>query len=149
MAPITTTSTSTSSATPTAADAESHFSGATILARIFAFDRITASVSAAVLTLGAIPVARLLDWPTWIVLAVGLGLIPYGWMLHTIVRDRNYNSGTARLSAAGDALWVAASVATIVLASDATSTIGAWIVAVQAMMVADSGIIKVIGWRRS
>ncbi len=123
--------------------------GSTILARIFALDRLTVSVSAAALTLGAIPIARLLDWPTWIVLAVGLGFIPYGWMLHTIVRNEAYASATARLTAVGDALWVVASAAVIVLAADATSTIGAWIIAAQALMVSDIGVTKVVGWRRS
>lgn len=123
--------------------------GATILAHVFALDRITVSTSAAVLTVGAIPVARLLDWPTWIVLAIGLGFIPYAWMLHTIVRDETYDSSSARLSAVGDALWVVASAAVIVLAPDATSTIGRWIIAAQALMVADIGLMKALGWRRA
>lgn len=120
-----------------------------ILPRIFALDRLTVSASASVLTLGAIPIAHLLDWPIWIVLTIGVGLIPYGWMLHTIVRDNAYDSPTARVSAIGDTLWVIASVGAVVLAADATSTIGTWIIAAQALMVADIGLIKLIGWRRS
>ncbi len=124
-------------------------SGPTVLARIFALDRFTVSASAVALTLGASPIAGLLDWPTWIVLAIGVGFIPYGWMLHTIVRSEAYASSAARASAVGDALWVLASLAVIVLAADATSTAGMWIIAAQALMVADIGLIKVIGWRRS
>ncbi|MDH4280593.1 MAG: hypothetical protein OEZ14_16195 [Acidimicrobiia bacterium] len=118
------------------------------LSRIFTFDRFTVSVSALALTVGAIPIASLLDWPTWIVLAVGVGLIPYAWMLHTVVRNKAFATAPARLSAVADALWVLASVAVIVLV-DRTSTIGTWLVAAQALMVADIGLIKVVGWRRS
>ena len=121
----------------------------TILSRIFALDRFTVSASAATLTFGAIPVARLLDWPTWIVLVIGLGFVPYGWLLHTIVRNRSYHSATARATAVGDALWVMASVAVIVMAADVTSDIGQWIIAAQALLVADIGLVKLIGWSRS
>lgn len=123
--------------------------GPTILTRIFALDRLTVSVSAVALTLGSVPIARLLDWPTWIVLAIGVGFIPYAWMLHTVVRDGAHHGASARLSAVGDALWVIASVAAIVLAADVTSTVGQWMIAGQAVMVADIGLIKAIGWRRS
>ncbi len=123
--------------------------GSTILSRIFAVDRLTVSASAAVLTLGAIPIAGLLDWPTWIVLAIGLAFIPYGWTLHTIVRDEAYESAAARLSAVGDALWVAGSAAVILLLPEATSTVGKWIIAAQAVAVADIGLFKMLGWRRS
>lgn len=120
----------------------------TILSRVFIVDRFTVSVSALALTVGAIPIARLLDWPTWIVLSVGIGLIPYAWMLHTVVRNKAFTTAPARLSAVADALWVLASVAVIVLV-DRTSTIGTWLVAAQALMVADIGLLKVVGWRRS
>ena len=123
--------------------------GDTILNRVFALDRLTVGASALALTVGALPIARLLDWSTWIVLAVGLGLAPYGWMLHTIVRDRAYHSPSARLSAVGDALWVLASIAVLVVAPEATSTVGKWIVGAQALMVADIGLLKAVGWRRS
>lgn len=123
--------------------------GSTILARIFAVDRLTVSTSAAALTLGAIPIADLLDWSTRVVLAIGVGLIPYAWLMHTIVRERAYESTAARLTAVGDALWVVASVAAIVLANETTSTVGIWIIAAQAVMVADIGLVKLIGWRRS
>ncbi len=120
-----------------------------MLARIFAIDRLTVSISAVALTLGAIPIARLLDWPTWIVLAIGIGFIPYAAMLHTIVRDGTYRSAAARLTAVGDLLWVVASVMVIALTNDETSTIGLWVIAAQALMVADIGLVKWLGWRRS
>lgn len=128
---------------------ETGTAGPTTLARVFALDRLTVSISAGALTLGAIPIAGLLDWPTWIVLTIGVALIPYGWLLHTIVRDEAYHSSTARLTAVGDALWVTASAATIALTAGSTSTIGAWIIAAQAVMVADIGLVKVLGRRRS
>ncbi len=144
--------------TPTAIDAidmtatdntSTVFSGPEILRRIFAFDRMAVVATAAAFTVGAVPVARLLNWPTWIVAAIGVSLIPYGLMLHRVIKHHRYHSTPASLSALTDAVWVVASVAIIVVTAGTTSTVGLWIIAAQALLVADIGLIKMLGWRRS
>jgi hypothetical protein len=119
-----------------------------ILTTVFALDRAFAATSAAVLTIGGFWLADLLDWPGWVVTAIGVGLAPYAYLLHVIVRDGLHRSTLARLTAVGDAGWVVGSAALLLGRPQATSTVGAWIIAIVALVVADIGMTKVYGWRQ-
>ena len=123
--------------------------GRRILAGVFAVDRALVFSSAAVLTFGGPLVARLLDWPSLVVIAIGLTLVPYGFLVQTIHSRQAYYSGLARLTALGDGAWVAGSVALILGWPAATSTLGKWFVAIIAAVIAEIGLPKVLGWRRS
>jgi len=119
-----------------------------VLVRIFTVDRNFAALSVMLLTIGSPLVAAVLDWPTMAVAAIGLALAPYAYLLHRIHQSGKLRSGLAKVTAIGDAAWVVASVVLIVGWPDATSTVGNWLIAAIALVVAVIGLTKLHGWSK-
>ncbi len=120
-----------------------------ILRGVFTFDRAFAAASALALTVASPLLADVLDWPTWVVAAIGLALAPYALFLHWVRRSGNLRSVWAKMSAVGDAGWVLGSALLLLGWPDATATAGKWLVVVAAAVVADIGLVKMFGWSRA
>jgi hypothetical protein len=119
-----------------------------ILRTVFAVDRAFAASSALLLIAAGPILANVLDWPAWVVVAIGAALAPYALLLHRIHRSGALRSALARLTAAGDLGWVVGSIVLLIGWPGATGTAGKWLVAVIAVAVADIGLVKLYGWRR-
>jgi hypothetical protein len=87
--------------------------------------------------------------PAGIILVVGLGLLPWAGFNAWIGLRGTYPTGAARVNVAGDALWVIASLALLVLAGPGLTSMGAAIVGMLAAAVAIIGAVKATGLRRA
>lgn len=86
--------------------------------------------------------------PTEMLLAIGLGLLPWAGFNAWVGRRTSYPAGAALLNVAGDALWVIASLALLAFAGAGLTQTGATVVGMLAAAVAVVGVIKASGLRR-
>ena len=116
--------------------------------RTFVVDRMLSGGSAIALIVGSPAIARVLDWSTPVVIAVGLGLALNTLLLHTIIQRRAFNALLAKVSADVDISWVLASVALAAGLFGDTSTTGRWLIAGGAIGVAGVAALKLVGIAR-
>jgi uncharacterized membrane protein HdeD (DUF308 family) len=83
------------------------------------------------------------------VLAIGIFLIGWGIFHLLAAKSQRPNMGSVRIAVAGDALWIAASIALLVSDWAAFSAIGVAAIAVVAVAVADIMLLKIIGLNAS
>ena len=76
---------------------------------------------------------------------MGLGALLVAWGLFHLALSRRISSVGVRIGIAGDALWVLASIAVLVSAWDALTSLGAAFIALLAMAVADIMLLKMKG----
>lgn len=84
-----------------------------------------------------------------VVLAIGLGLLPWAALNAWIGLRAVYPEGAARFNVAGDALWVIGSLALLALAGPGLTPTGTIVVGVLAAAVAVIGVVKASGLRRA
>lgn len=121
---------------------------APILRRVFSFDRAIALSSGALLIAASSVFGDILDWPTAVVAALGAALLPYGAFLHWIVSGTRHETVWGKLTLGTDIAWVAASVVVFASLSEDASGLAPWLVAGQALVIADVAIAKAIGFLR-
>ena len=119
------------------------------LKNVFWADRATAITTGTAMVVGGAWLAPLMGWSTWVVVGIGLGLLPYALLLHRIYQTESFTSTLAKVTMELDFAWVIASVAFLVFWPDMSTTLGTWIVGLVAVFIADMGILKFIGFRKA
>lgn len=86
--------------------------------------------------------------PSWILLIIGLGLLPFAYDLFTNSVRQEVHTGRAKQAIAADVAWVVASV--VILTTDPVgfTTVGFITVALVAAVVADFAFLQWLGLRR-
>lgn len=86
--------------------------------------------------------------PASVLLAIGLGLLPWAAFNAWIGLRPVFPAGAARMNVAGDALWVVASLTLLAFAGSGLTTAAVMVVGLLAAGVAVIGLVKAIGLRR-
>lgn len=108
------------------------------------------AVSGLVLAAGSYAIApRLGVEPSWIVLAVGIGLLPFAFDLFVNSARLRIDHGRVKTAIAADIAWVAGSVAVVVIDPTGLTTAGYVTIVVVAAVVADFALLQWIGFRRA
>ena len=115
---------------------------------VFVLDRALTLALSMVLIAGCVFIGGVLEWPVWVVAAIGAGLLPVVALLHVVNRSGDFASRAAKLSVGVDTAWVIASVFVLSGWQVQTSALGKWLIATVALSVAGIGIAKVIGKAR-
>ena len=108
---------------------------ASLAERVFVADRAASAGSA-------------LEWPTWVVVSIGLGLAMNSLLLHMIVRRDDFSSLAAKASAEIDVAWMLTSLAIAAGLLGETSAVGRWMVAGGGIIVGAVAALKIVGIRR-
>lgn len=87
--------------------------------------------------------------PSWLVLLVGIGLLPFAYDLFANASKSNVNLGKVKVAIAGDIAWVVGSIAVIVVDPTGLTTAGVVTIGVVAAIVADFGVLQWLGLRRA
>lgn len=85
---------------------------------------------------------------SWIVLALGVGLIVYGIEIFLAARAEPVNTGIARFAVYADLAWVLGSVVLIFANLLPLTTAGKWAIAIVADIVLVFAILQYVGLRR-
>jgi hypothetical protein len=85
--------------------------------------------------------------PAVVLLAIGIGLVPWAAFNAWIATRPDLPSGAARVNVAGDAAWVVASLALLLLASAGLTMLGAAAVIAIGLFVGAIGSTKAMGLR--
>ncbi|MCP4420993.1 MAG: hypothetical protein GY805_30655 [Chloroflexi bacterium] len=88
------------------------------------------------------------DIPSYIVLIVGLGLLPFGYMIYRLTAQANIPAKEAGTITVMDVSWVVGSVLLLVLGWSLFSVAGRWLIGLQAEAVATFALLQTIGLRR-
>ncbi len=124
--------------------------GDLLLRRSLVANAVFSAVSGLVLAVGSYAIApRLGIEPSWIVLIVGLGLLPFAYDLFTNATKDRVDLGKAKTAITGDIAWVAGSI--VILAIDPTGlTIAGFVtIALVAAVVAEFAVLQWLGYRRA
>jgi len=108
---------------------------------------VFSSVSGLVLAVFAVPLSDWLGVPTWVAVALGVGLGLFGISVYSIAR--NPKPGLVKQIIVSDVAWVVGSIVLLVGFPDALSTQGRWAVVVVALIVADFGLMQWLGLKRA
>lgn len=87
--------------------------------------------------------------PSWIVLAVGLGLLPFALDLFINSRRERIDLGKVKQAIAGDVLWVTGSIVVLTVDPTGLSTAGFVTIAAVAVVVAEFAFLQWVGLRRA
>lgn len=85
---------------------------------------------------------------SWIVLALGIGLVVYGIELYLAVRAEPVNTGIAKFAVYADLVWVLGSAILIFANLVPLTTAGKWAIAIVADIVLVFAILQSVGLRR-
>ncbi|MDX1377834.1 MAG: hypothetical protein R3307_03210 [Anaerolineales bacterium] len=85
---------------------------------------------------------------SWVIFALGVGLILYGWQIYTAAGAESINTGFAQFAVYADLAWVLGSVVLIFTNLVAFTTPGKWAIAVIADIVLVFAILQYVGLRR-
>lgn len=107
-------------------------------------DAIFSSGSVVLLTVLSGPIASMMGEaiPQWVILALGLGLIPWALFHFHLARRATFSAELARTSIIGDAAWVIVSAALLIFDAHLFSTLGFAAIAGVAVVVAIIGTEK-------
>ena len=106
-------------------------------------------ISGLVFAFAAGPAANFMGLPSPIILiAIGLGLLPFAYMVHRIATGSPLNAAGAKTIIALDAIWVVGSYLVLLLAWASLTVGGRWFVALQAEAVFLFALFQMIGVRR-
>lgn len=104
-------------------------------------------VSAASLIAFSEPLARMAGLPIWLVVTVGIGLVPFAGLVAHAARRRPLDRSQVQAITVADFVWVVA--ALLVIAVPGTmSTSGKWLLAGISLAVLVFGILEARGLRR-
>lgn len=86
--------------------------------------------------------------PSWIVLLVGLGLLPFAYSLFANAKREVVNLGEVKSAIAGDIAWVIGSITVVVVDPTGLTTAGIVTILLIAAVVADFALLQWMGLRR-
>lgn len=120
---------------------------ANLLRRTLQANALFSLISGLAFTLAAKPVANFLgpEIPSIVVLLVGLGLLPFGYMVYRVAAA---NLPQARTITGMDIAWVIGSFLLLGLGWSLFSVAGRWFIGLQAEAVATFALLQIIGLRR-
>lgn len=125
-------------------------SGDFLLRRSLRANALFSSVSGLALVAGSYSIGpRIGVEPSWIVLIVGLGLLPFAYDLFSNATKTRIDLTRVKVAIAGDITWVVASIAVIVIDPTGLTTAGIVTIAVVAAVVAEFALLQWIGFRRA
>jgi len=101
---------------------------------VLKLDALTCLAAGAVMSLGAVPLSAPLGLDPLLLLVAGCSLFPVAALFAWMAWTASLGPGLVRLAVVGNAAWVAASIAVLVLA--APTSLGIAFVAAQALVVA-------------
>ncbi len=85
---------------------------------------------------------------SWIILALGAGLILYGWQIFSAAKAEPINRSVATLAVYADLFWVLLSAVLIFVNLVPFTTAGKWAIAIIADIVLVFAILQFVGLRR-
>lgn len=86
--------------------------------------------------------------PSIVVLIVGLGLLPFGYMVYRVAAQSPLQPHQARMVTIMDVSWVIGSILLLVLGWGLFTVGGRWLIGLQAEAVATFAVLQTIGLRR-
>lgn len=117
-----------------------------LLSQILAGNAGFGAVTGVILVVGAIPLSRWLGIPTWIAVAIGVGLLPFSFAVAVVARRPRRS--TVRLVVAADLAWVAGAALVILGFPKSMSASGLWVLGMVTVAVADFALLQTVGLRR-
>ncbi len=120
----------------------------TLLRRALLLDAYASGAMGAVMALASGLVARLLNLPPSLVLAIGIFLIGFAAFLLLLARQARPSPALVWLVIVGNAGWVIASIALLFTDLIAPNTLGIVVIVAQALAVAVFTELELIGQRR-
>lgn len=121
-----------------------------LLRRALRGNALFSTVSGLALAAGAFAIGpRIGVEPSWIVLLVGLGLLPFAFDLFTNAARQRVDLARAKTAIAGDVAWVVGSIAVILIDPTGLTTAGVVTIAIVAAVVADFAMLQWLGLRRA
>ena len=120
-----------------------------LLRKTFLIDRAVVFASTVGLVVLSGVIGSLLDWPTWVVAAIGAAFVPYAGLMQWLVAGARFTHPLAMATMVADFGWVVASFLAIVFLSDDASGAAPWVLGLQALVIADIGLAKLVGFRRA
>jgi hypothetical protein len=121
-------------------------SNATLLTRTLTANAVFSALSGVVLAVFSVPLADWLGIPTWIAIAVGVGLVGFAASVYSIAR--NPKPALVKQVIASDIGWVVGAAVLIIGFPDAMSTEGLWTLGLVSLVVADFAVLQWLGLRR-
>lgn len=118
-----------------------------ILSRTLAANAGFSAVTGVILVVGAAPLSRWLSIPTWLTIAVGIGLLPFALTVAKTARSPRREAVLRVILA--DIAWVVAAAVVLVGFPRSMSTAGLWSLGLVTVAVADFAALQVIGLRRT
>jgi len=119
------------------------------LRTLLLIDAATCAALGLVLDLGAAPIAALTGLPAGLLLYAGLALLPIAAFLALIALRPTLQPIGGRLAIAGNAAWIAASLALLASGWGAPNGLGVTFVLIQALAVAGLTLLELAALRRS
>jgi hypothetical protein len=117
-----------------------------ILTRTMALNAGFSAVTGVILVIGAVPLSRWLGIPTWLSIAVGVGLLPFAVAVAKTARSPRRS--TVRQVIIADIAWVICAAVVLIGFPGSMSTAGLWALGLVTVTVADFAALQVIGLRR-
>lgn len=129
---------------------QQHDSGAAFLRRVLQSDALFSLLSSLVFIFAAGPVARLIgpDVPPWLILALGLGFVPFVASIYWITADIAARGRYGRIILTLNFAWAVGSYLVLFLFWAQFHVAGRWFIALQAEVVFVLGVLQIIGLRR-
>ncbi len=125
-------------------------SGDSLLRRALRANAAFSTVSGITLAAGSYAIGpRIGVEPSWIVLLVGLGLLPFAFDLYVNAARARMDLAKVKMAIAGDIAWIAGSVAVIVIDPTGLTTAGLITIAVVAAVVGEFAFLQWVGFRRA
>ncbi len=117
------------------------------LRNVLRIDLIGSAVSVVVVFAGAGLLADWLDVSPWVLVILGLVLVPWVYHLYRTERRQQLRTGEVAVIVVGNIGWAVAAAVLIFGFPDALSTAGKWIVGVFSLAVLDLGVAQWLGLR--
>ena len=117
-----------------------------VLTRTLAANAGFSALTGLILIGGASPLSRWLGTPTWLTVAVGVGLLPFAVAVITVARDPKPQA--VRMVIVADIAWVIGAAVVLIGFPLSMSTAGLWSLGLVSVAVADFAIFQAIGLRR-
>ena len=118
-----------------------------ILTRTLAANAGFSAVIGVNLVIGAVPLSRWLGIPTWLTIAVGVGLLPFA--LAVAKTARNPKRGTVHQVIISDIAWVIGAAVVLIGFPRSMTPTGLWALGLVSVAVADFAALQAIGLRRT
>lgn len=126
------------------------YSEAAFLRRALQSDALFSLLSSLVFIFAAGPLARFIgpDVPSWLILALGVGFVPFAASIYWITTEIEARWSYGRIIAALNIIWVVASYLVLFIGWAQFTVAGRWFIALQAEVIFVLGVWQIIGLRR-